>query len=175
MKRRLAVVLIALLTTGSLTACPTDCKAMGADCTVAPVAPPPVQTEKEPAPVATPKPKPGDPEPPAPKTSNVVYPITMSCTWKGARWMYITPWIGQNPVGGTPFERRWKDERDPGATGGTWSETYSVDPNTIVAIQCDPREAPPGLNQCRIKNFGNQMDYRQVMSGAVHCSAVTPK
>lgn len=174
--RPIVIVVFASLLMGMLTACdPKTCTGMNADCTVAPVAPAPVQTEKQPGATGKPNPKPGDPKPPEPTPSNVRYAITMECTWKGARWMYITPWIGQNPVRGTPFERKYKEERDPGATGGTWSETYSVPPDTIVAIQCDPREAPAGLSQCRIKNFGTQMDYRQVTNGAVHCTGRTPK
>lgn len=171
-KRAAAVLFILALLAPALMACKRTCAGFGTDCTVAPPAPAPLKTQKE-APVGTPKPKPADPEPPATSgSSNVRYPIVLECTWKGMRWMKITPWIGGQP--GATLERSYKEERDPAAAGGTWSELYSVPPATNVAVQCDPMEAPKGLNQCRIKNFGAVVDHRQVAQGGVRCSWRTP-
>jgi hypothetical protein len=166
---RRAVIVVFSLMALFIVACKEDvCKAMGATCTDK--APQPIKTN-DPKPADQPRPE-ADPKEPYPGASgNVIHVVTLDCAWKGARWFIIVPYFNGQPQ--EVIERRYTEDKDPSATGGHWSETYTVDPGTVVAVECGPMLDQPtkGMVTCKILDFKTVVDIKVQQAGKVRCSA----
>lgn len=163
-----AVVTVVALVLTSAAKCQagTSCAALGAAC---PQKAPEAAKTNEREPLGEPNPQ-ADPVPALSATGNVIHIITMECSWKGARWMQIIPWFNGHPD--FTRERRYVDDKDPNAIGGLWSETFTVDPGTALAVDCKPMENKKGLVTCKIVDFKTILDFRIKQAGDIRCSGV---
>lgn len=127
--------------------------------------------------------KPNPDADPAPPTGmhkdNVEVPVTVTCQWRGRRWMSIT--VGHNGRNQPTREVKYTDDgvsSDPKSGGGTWQRTLKAKRGDRITIKCAPQpDRVDGFNQCSIYAFNVALPpdgYMHKQSGTVECRGNVP-